>query len=80
MKRVFTHPLFAPALLVATFGLGAATVAFLLFGHGLAPWADTLLTSCFGWNAATRRYRLDVDDQPVMDITESFLGDLAAFL
>jgi protein SCO1 len=59
VKRFFTHPLFAPALLVATFGLGAATVAFLRFGHGLAPWADTLLTACFGWNADTRRYRLD---------------------
>ena len=59
MKRVFTHPLFAPALMVAVFGLGAATVAFLLFGPGMAPWADTLLTACFGWNADTRRYRLD---------------------
>lgn len=45
--------------MVAIFGLGAATVAFLLFGPGLAPWADTLLTACFGWNADTRRYRLD---------------------
>jgi cytochrome oxidase Cu insertion factor (SCO1/SenC/PrrC family) len=45
--------------MVAIFGLGAATVAFLLFGPGVAPWADTLLTACFGWNADTRRYRLD---------------------
>ena len=59
MKRFFTGPLFAPTLMVAIFGLGAATVAFLLFGPGLAPWADTLLTACFGWNADTRRYRLD---------------------
>jgi protein SCO1 len=59
VKRAFTHPLFAPALMVAIFGLGAATVAFLLFGPGMAPWADTLLTACFGWNADTRRYRLD---------------------
>ena len=59
MKRVFAHPLFAPALMVAVFGLGAATVAFLRFGPGMAPWADTLLASCFGWNADTRRYRLD---------------------
>ena len=59
MKRLFTGPLFAPTLMVAIFGLGAATVAFLLFGPGLAPWADTLLTACFGWNADTRRYRLD---------------------
>ena len=59
MKRLFTGPLFAPTLIVAVFGLGAATVAFLLFGPGMAPWADTLLTACFGWNADTRRYRLD---------------------
>ncbi len=59
VKRLFTGPLFAPTLMVAIFGLGAATVAFLLFGPGLAPWADTLLTACFGWNADTRRYRLD---------------------
>ena len=59
MKRLFTGPLFAPTLMVAIFGLGAATVAFLLFGPGFAPWADTLLTACFGWNADTRRYRLD---------------------
>ena len=59
MKRLFTGPLFAPTLMVAIFGLGAATVAFLLFGPGVAPWADTLLTACFGWNADTHRYRLD---------------------
>lgn len=59
MKRLLTGPLFAPTLMVAIFGLGAATVAFLLFGPGLAPWADMLLTACFGWNADTRRYRLD---------------------
>jgi len=59
VKRLFTGPLFAPTLMVAIFSLGAATVAFLLFGPGLAPWADTLLTACFGWNADTRRYRLD---------------------
>jgi len=59
VKRLLTGPLFAPTLMVAIFGLGAATVAFLLFGPGLAPWADTLLSACFGWNADTRRYRLD---------------------
>ena len=57
--RLLTGALFAPALLIAIFGLGAATVAFLLFGPGLAPWADTLLAACFGWNADTRHYRLD---------------------
>ena len=59
MKRLLTHRLFAPGLMVAIFGLGAATVGFLLIGPGLALWADTLLTACFGWNADTRRYRLD---------------------
>ena len=59
MKRLLTGPLFAPTLMVAIFGLGATTVAFLLFGPGMAPWADTLLSACFGWNADTRRYRLD---------------------
>jgi protein SCO1 len=56
---LFTHRLFAPALLGAVFGVGAATVGFLLVGPGLAPWADTLLTACFGWDPDTRRYRLD---------------------
>ncbi|MBI2528328.1 MAG: hypothetical protein HYV93_20400 [Candidatus Rokubacteria bacterium] len=55
----FTHRLFAPCLLLAMFGLGALTVAFLLVGPGMGPWADTLLTACFGWNAETRQHRLD---------------------
>jgi len=59
VKRLLTHRLFAPALVTAIFGLGAVTAALLLFGPGLAPWADTLLTACFGWNGETRRYRLD---------------------
>jgi protein SCO1/2 len=63
VTRALTHPLFAPVLMLAIFGLGAGTVAFLLLGPGLAggasPWIDTLLTVCFGWNAETRRYRLD---------------------
>ena len=59
MKRVFAHPLFAPGLAVAAFAWGAVVVGFLLVGPGLAPWADTLLAACFGWNAATRHYRLD---------------------
>jgi len=53
MKRL------AATLVLGIFGLGALTVAFLLFGPGMAPWADTLLTACFGWNAETRHYRLD---------------------
>ena len=63
VTRALTHPLFAPGLMLAIFGLGAGTVAFLLLGPGLAggasPWIDTRLTVCFGWNAETRRYRLD---------------------
>jgi protein SCO1 len=63
VTRVLTHPLFAPALMFAIFGLGTATTALLLFGPGVAggsvPWIDTLLTVCFGWDAETRRYRLD---------------------
>jgi protein SCO1 len=59
--RFFTHPLFAPTLIVAIFGIGAATVGFLLLGPTLvdAPWVDRLLTTCFGWSADTRHYRLD---------------------
>ncbi len=59
LTRIFTHRLFAPSLLLAVFGLGALTVALLLFGPGSAPWVDSLLTACFGWNAETRHYRLD---------------------
>lgn len=59
VSRVLAHRLFAPMLMLASFALGAATLALLLAGPGLGPWADALLTSCFGWDAATRRYRLD---------------------
>ena len=61
--RWVAHPLFAPVLVLAIFGLGAGTVALLLLGPQLAgwsaPWIDTLLTRCFGWDAELRRYRLD---------------------
>ncbi|HET8576914.1 MAG TPA: SCO family protein [Methylomirabilota bacterium] len=87
VKRLLTHRLFAPALVTAIFGLGAATVALLRFGPGLAPWADTLLTACFGWNAETRRYRLDalllaVLQPPLFATVVGFfyLDDLRAFL
>jgi protein SCO1/2 len=50
---------FAPGLVLAAMAWGAAMVGFLLAGPGLGGWADTLLTACFGWNAETRRYRLD---------------------
>lgn len=48
-----------PALVLAAMIWGSAMVVFLLVGPGLGAWADTLLTACFGWNAAARRYRLD---------------------
>lgn len=61
--RWVAHPLFAPVLVLSIFGLGAGTVALLLLGPELAgwsaPWIDTLLTLCFGWDAELRRYRLD---------------------
>ena len=59
MRRLVGHPLFAPGLAIGAFGWGAGLVAFLRFGPGWAPWIDTLLTVCFGWNAETRHYRLD---------------------
>ncbi|HAM56054.1 MAG TPA: hypothetical protein DCQ64_11865, partial [Candidatus Rokubacteria bacterium] len=59
VSALFSHRLFAPSLVLGIFGLGALTVAFLLLGPGMAPWADTLLIACFGWNAETRHYRLD---------------------
>jgi protein SCO1/2 len=87
VKRLFTHRLFAPALVTAIFGLGAATVALLRFGPGLAPWADTLLTACFGWNAETRQYRLDalllaLLQPPLFATVVAFfyMDDLRAFL
>jgi cytochrome oxidase Cu insertion factor (SCO1/SenC/PrrC family) len=63
VTRLLAHPLFAPALVLTIFGLGAGTVALLLLGPelagGSARWIDTLLTVCFGWDAEARRYRLD---------------------
>lgn len=59
VRRVLAHPLFGPGLAIAAFGWGSLVVLFLIVGPGLGPWADTLLTACFGWNAETRRYRLD---------------------
>jgi protein SCO1/2 len=59
LVRWLAHPLVGPLLALGALGLGALTVAFLLVGPALGSWADTLLTACFGWNAETRRYRLD---------------------
>jgi protein SCO1/2 len=59
MRRLLSHPLFAPGLATAALGWGAVMLALLRFGPGSAPWIDTLLTACFGWDAQTRHYRLD---------------------
>ena len=59
MTGLLSHRRFGPALLLAVLVQGSLTVAFLLAGPGLGPWADTLLTACFGWDAAAQRYRLD---------------------
>jgi protein SCO1/2 len=59
VTRLLTHRAFGPGLAAAALLLGSATLAFLLVGPGLAPWADTLLAVCFGWNRETRHYRLD---------------------
>jgi protein SCO1/2 len=60
MTRWLRHPLFAPALVLAVLGWGTLLVLFLLLGPRLGPWATTILSACFGWNAATRAYRLDL--------------------
>jgi protein SCO1/2 len=59
MTRWLRHPLFAPALALLALGWGVALNLFLLVGPNLGQWAQTLLTSCFGWNATRRGYRLD---------------------
>ncbi len=59
VRRVLAHPLFGPGLAIAAFGWGSLVVGFLIVGPGLSPWTDALLRACFGWNAETRRYRLD---------------------
>lgn len=59
MSRVVRHRLFGPGLALAALGWGSVVVLFLLLGPGLGQWADTLLSVCFGWNAAARHYRLD---------------------
>jgi protein SCO1/2 len=58
--RWLRHPLFAPVLVLAVLAWGTLVLVFLLVGPRLGPWATSLLTACFGWNAATRAYRLDM--------------------
>lgn len=53
------HPLFAPVLALAALGWGIALNVFLVAGPSLGGWATSVLTLCFGWNAAIRAYRLD---------------------
>jgi cytochrome oxidase Cu insertion factor (SCO1/SenC/PrrC family) len=58
--RLLSHPLFAPALLLAVFGYGLVLAAFLLLAPALGtPWVDTLLAYCFAFDTARRVYRLD---------------------
>jgi protein SCO1/2 len=60
VTRLFSHPHFAPILALIVFLWGTTLAAFLLVAPALkATWADTLLVSCFGFNPATRAYRLD---------------------
>lgn len=59
LRRALTHPAVGPSLAAAALLLGSGTLAFLVVGPGLGPWADTLLAVCFGWNPVTRHYRLD---------------------
>ncbi len=85
--RWLRHPLFAPMLVLAVLGWGTLVLAFLLVGPRLGPWALTLLTACFGWNAATRAYRLDVVLLVVLQpplfvavVAFFYAGELRAFL
>ena len=59
MTRWLRHPLFAPLLVLLAFAWGIALEVFLLVGPNLGGWATSVLALCFGWNAATRAYRLD---------------------
>ena len=60
MTRLFSHPLFAPVLALVVLLWGAALAVFLLIAPALkAPWVDSLLVFCFGFNPGSRVYRLD---------------------
>jgi len=87
VRACLGHRRFGPALALAAFGWGAVVVGFLLVGPGLGSWADALLAACFGWNAATRHYRLDavilVLLQPPLFagvVAVAYADDLRAFL
>lgn len=57
--RWLRHPLFAPVVALLALAWGTLVVAFLLLGPNLGGWATDVLRACFGWNDATRTYRLD---------------------
>ncbi len=87
MRRWLSHPLFAPALALAALGWGTLLMVFLLVGPKLGGWVEPLLTICFGWNAATRAYRLDavlfLTLQPplfVLAVGFFYADDLRSFL
>lgn len=87
MTRWLRHPLFAPVLALAALGWGTLLVLFLAVGPALGPWATRVLTSCFGWDATTRAYRLDavllVTLEPplfVMVVGVFYADELKAFL
>jgi protein SCO1/2 len=87
MRRWLSHPLFAPVLALAALGWGTLLMVFLLVGPKLGGWAEPLLTICFGWNAATRAYRLDavlfLTLQPplfVLAVGFFYADDLSAFI
>lgn len=87
MRRWLGHPLFAPVLALLALGWGTLLMVFLIVGPKLGGWAEPLLTICFGWNAATRAYRLDallfVTLQPplfVLAVGVFCADDLRAFL
>jgi cytochrome oxidase Cu insertion factor (SCO1/SenC/PrrC family) len=59
VTRWLRHPLFAPVLALAALAWGTGVIVFLLIGPDMGGWAHTVLTTCFGWNASARAYRMD---------------------
>lgn len=83
----FRHPLFAPVLVLVALGWSTLLLAFLWLGPNLGGWAQTVLSTCFGWNATTRAYRLDTVllmtlEPPlfVLVVALFYGGELRAFL
>lgn len=87
MTHWLRHPWFAPILVLAAFGWGTVVLVFLLVGPDLGGWARTVLTTCFGWNAATRAHRIDTVllvtlEPPLFALVVSvfYANELRAFL